>query len=82
MKGRNCGVEELTGYTLSVADDVESYEPATYKQVISCSKMAQWLAATSEEMQSLYKNEVWELVKVPKGRKLVGCKWIFKKKEG
>ena len=35
-----------------------------------------------EEMQSLYKNRVWELVKVPEGRKLIGCKWIFKKKEG
>ena len=82
MEGRNCFVENLTGYALSVADDVESYEPATYKQAISCSESAQWLAAMGEEMQSLYKNRVWELVKVPEGRKLVGCKWIFKKKEG
>ncbi|KAL9256969.1 Retrovirus-related Pol polyprotein from transposon TNT 1-94-like protein [Drosera capensis] len=35
-----------------------------------------------EEMESLYKNETWELVKLPKGRRVVGCKWIYKKKTG
>lgn len=35
-----------------------------------------------EEMESLYKNSVWELVSKPKDRKLVGCKWVFMKKEG
>ncbi|CAM8941031.1 unnamed protein product [Rhodiola kirilowii] len=35
-----------------------------------------------EEMDSLMKNETWELVDRPKGQKLVGCKWIYKKKEG
>ena len=81
-EGRSCFVENLKGYALSVADDIVSCEPATYKQAISCSESAQWLAAMGEEMQSLYKNKVWELVKVPEGRKLVGCKWNFKKKEG
>ncbi|CAL2237091.1 unnamed protein product [Prunus armeniaca] len=33
-------------------------------------------------MESLYKNSVWELVPKPKDRKLVGCKWLFRKKEG
>ena len=36
----------------------------------------------TEEMESLYKNSVWELVPKPKDRKLVGCKWVFRKKEG
>jgi hypothetical protein len=27
-----------------------------------------------EEMESLYKNETWDLVKLPSGRKLVGSK--------
>ena len=37
--------------------------------------------AMDEEMQSLEKNETWDLVPLPKGAKPVGCKWIFKKKE-
>ena len=34
------------------------------------------------EMESLHKNGTWELVKLPKGKKNVRCKWVFKKKEG
>nr|KYP54550.1 Retrovirus-related Pol polyprotein from transposon TNT 1-94 [Cajanus cajan] len=35
-----------------------------------------------EEMESLQKNQTWKLVKLPKGRHVVGCKWIFKRKPG
>ena len=33
-------------------------------------------------MESLDKNQTWELVKHHKERKIVTCKWVFKKKEG
>ena len=33
-------------------------------------------------MQSLEKNGTWELVHLPKQKKPVRCKWIFKRKEG
>ena len=33
-----------------------------------------------DELDSIKKNKVWELVELPKGRKPIGCKWIFKKK--
>ena len=33
-------------------------------------------------MESLQKNQTWDLVEQPKGRQVVGCKWIFKKKYG
>ncbi|CAM8944240.1 unnamed protein product [Rhodiola kirilowii] len=36
----------------------------------------------NEEMDSLIKNNTWELVDRPKGQRLVGSKWIFKRKEG
>jgi hypothetical protein len=32
-----------------------------------------------EEMESLHKNEMWDFVKLPNGRNLVGSKWVFKK---
>ncbi|KAG8497106.1 hypothetical protein CXB51_008302 [Gossypium anomalum] len=33
-------------------------------------------------MKSLHKNKTWDLVKLPKGKKTIRCKWVFKKKEG
>lgn len=35
-----------------------------------------------EEIESLRKNGTWDLVKLPKGKKVVRCKWLFKRKEG
>ncbi|GJZ29364.1 hypothetical protein Tco_0574011 [Tanacetum coccineum] len=35
-----------------------------------------------EEMDSLRKNNTWELLDHPAGQKLVSCKWLFKIKEG
>ena len=37
---------------------------------------------TNEKMKSLQKNQSQDLVKLPKVRQVVGCKWIFKKKFG
>ena len=34
-----------------------------------------------EEIDSLEKNKAWELVDLPKDRKIVGCKQVFKLKK-
>jgi hypothetical protein len=34
-----------------------------------------------EEMSALQKNKTWELVQLPKGKKTVGCKWVFTVKQ-
>ena len=34
-----------------------------------------------EEIKSLYKNQTWRLVERPANQKVVGCKWIFKRKQ-
>ena len=36
-----------------------------------------WKAAMNEEMKSLQKNETWELVDRPPGKKPVGCRWVY-----
>ena len=33
-----------------------------------------------DEMNSMYMNDVWDLVTLPHGYKLVECKWVFKAK--
>ena len=32
------------------------------------------------EMESMYSNQVWNLVEAPDGIKPVGCKWVYKRK--
>ncbi|MCO5600232.1 hypothetical protein L7F22_054342 [Adiantum nelumboides] len=33
-----------------------------------------------EEMDALYGNGTWELVPLPKGKKPIGCRWVYKVK--
>lgn len=40
------------------------------------------MKAMNEEMVVLKKNATWDPVPFPEGRKLIGCKWVFKKKLG
>ena len=70
---------DLGAYALSIVNDGI---PATYKEVIDNVEHQQWKRAMEEEMQSLHKNETWKLAQLPKGKKAIGCKWIFAKKEG
>ena len=35
-----------------------------------------------EEMTFLHKNDTWELTELPKGKKVIGCKWVYAKKQG
>ena len=38
------------------------------------------LEAMREEIESIEKNQVWQLVDLPKDRKAIGCKWVLRKK--
>ena len=37
----------------------------------------EWKAACYEELESLDKHDVFELTNLPKGRKTIGCRWVF-----
>ncbi|RVW14248.1 Retrovirus-related Pol polyprotein from transposon RE1 [Vitis vinifera] len=36
-----------------------------------------WRNTMSEDMRALEKNQTWEVVRLPKGKRLVRCKWVF-----
>ena len=36
-----------------------------------------WKKAMDEEMRALDHNQTWELVRLPKGKKPVGCRWVY-----
>ncbi|KAE8661751.1 hypothetical protein F3Y22_tig00113724pilonHSYRG00184 [Hibiscus syriacus] len=59
-------------------DDV----PATFNEAVQSSEHKKWRIAMNEEMQSLQKNQTWKLASLPKGKKAIGCKWVYAKKDG
>ena len=50
------------------------------EEVLSTPEKAHWVKAMEKGMKSLQENEVWDLVELPRGRKPVGSKWVFKVK--
>ena len=55
-------------------------DPISVSQVKQSSNSEKWIEAMKDEMKSMKDNGVWDLVKLPKGVKPIGCKWIFKTK--
>ena len=68
------------GVRVDVFTAAELQEPRTVHEALSCPEEEQWKAAMQKEMESIYSNDVWDLVVLPKDRKPVGSKWVFKKK--
>ncbi|KAE8707061.1 C-terminal LisH motif isoform 2 [Hibiscus syriacus] len=56
----------------------ENGEPSTYQEAINSSDVSLWMMAMQEEIEALYKNNTWDFVPLPQGRKPVGNKWVFK----
>ena len=47
--------------------NAELTEPTTLKDALSSPDKAKWMSAMEKEIESLRKNDVWELVDLPKG---------------
>lgn len=58
------------------------YEPKTYKQAISCEDKEKWKMAMESELRSIENNNTWSSVELPKDRSAIGCRWVFKIKQG
>ena len=52
-------------------------EPTTYHEAMMSPVYEKWLQALKSEMQSMYDNQVWNLVDPPEGA-VIGCKWVHK----
>jgi hypothetical protein len=55
-------------------------ESKLFREVVHLTKGKLWKDTMVEEMESLHKNETWDLFKLPNGRKPIDSKWMFKKK--
>ena len=55
-----------------MTSDPVSFEEANQEE--------KWRSAMDEEIRSIEKNKTWELTNLPKGRKAIGVKWVYKTK--
>ena len=69
--------EDGEAYLLDV---LKEDEPKDLSEALSSPAKDNWTKAMLDELDSMYKNQVWELVDLPKGHKTIGNKWILKVK--
>ncbi|KAE8217198.1 hypothetical protein CF326_g9530 [Tilletia indica] len=53
-------------------------EPTTFAQALSREDKDEWKASMDDEFKSLIEMRTWELCHPPPGRKLIGCRWVYK----
>ena len=55
-------------------------DPTSFEEAMRSAHSSKWLEAMQDEIRSMSTNDVWDLEKIPKGAKTVGCKWVYKTK--
>jgi len=53
---------------------------ASYTEAIKSVDAKQWNDACQYKIDALHKNDTWELIDLPPGRKSIKSKWVFKLK--
>lgn len=56
-------------------------EPESFKEAMEDENKKDWMEAMEEEMQSLRENNTFELVKLPKGKKVLKNRWVYRVKQ-
>lgn len=59
----------------------DATDPESLEEAISSSQSAKWLKAMEEERDSLAKNGTWTLTDLPRDKRALDTKWIFKTKQ-
>ena len=52
-------------------------DPIHFEEAIKDNKL---IDVMDEEMNAIEKNKTWELVDLPKGKEVIGVKWVYKTK--
>lgn len=69
----------LSSEYILIADEGES---ENFQEVETQTEKISWMKAMHDEMDSLHKNQIYELTILPKGLKVLKNKWVFKLKKG
>ena len=55
-------------------------DPVSHKDALSREDSASWKKSMIDEYEALMANDTWTLTELPKGRKAIKCRWVFKTK--
>jgi len=55
-------------------------DPSTYQEAMLRSDAIYWKKAYAKKLEQFVKQKLFSTVRTPVGRKVVGCKWVFKTK--
>ena len=67
---------QFTGYMALMSKCIVT-EPYSFKEAV---EDPAWVDAMVEEYDSIVRNSAWEIVPRPKGKSVVGSRWIYKVK--
>ena len=74
-------IDPTNYYESLMTNILEEFEdPLNYDDALKSNESTKWLKAMEVEIESIVKNDVWELSDLPKDRKAISCKWVFKRK--
>ena len=77
MRDYDCGEGVSEEEEISTLAMFASADPIAFEEAV---KSAKWRNAMDLEIQSIEKNETWELTDLPVGGKMIGVKWVYKTK--
>lgn len=69
---------DTTNYFLVFSLFYHIDDPLTFEEAVSSDI---WAQVTDEEIESIEKNQTWELVDLPEGKDVISVKWIYKSKQ-
>ena len=70
------------GETYETISKEAETNPYTYEETINDIDAHHWVKSMKFELDSMYSNQVWDLVKAPNDIKPIGRKWVYKRKRG
>ena len=56
-------------------------EPECYDEAIHMEDSVKWELAMKDEMDSLMTNQMWQLAELPRGKKALHNKWVYRIKQ-
>lgn len=64
-----------------MSNDIDTNgDHTSFEEAMRSTNLSMWLKAMQGEMKLISTKQVWDLEEIPRGAKIVGCKWIYKAK--